>query len=552
MSLNELITAVNAVTDVDVKASLELVVGSTDTYQMKLLGKTKGVAINFAGAVGTSSSLQTLSGLQLPTTNTVKATLQAEFEFDGLTMLRNSNLVDNILPGVTVSLNAVSSKDTVFNIGYAKVKAFTAIKEFVTAYNDLVTAVDKQSLELADGKPSPDAVLHGDPLLTKISMLLTRIRDMPLGVSDGSKNSDDPNNSISLDYLGMTFDNTFDPKTNKDGKLSNLIKLNESVLSDAILQKDYQRIIKFFGDFSESTNANLMTFSMPDSLSSTLAGNPFSVDYRYVGATGGDDNYNANFTMGVPTKALEQFKITTEDPATKKNVTTAYHVAGEKVTITYSQNEDGTFSAKFNGITGQQGDVLVSNIVDGIITLPENSIFEGLNFQFTGTAPEVGTPLVATVVLPEYVATLTMEGQTDVVVHHVYDSLIEGPAKSIYEGVSIAYQANKTSPLVMDGPSVDTTITLSQGIAKGFAKVLGDAIVQHADQQEAVSLFDLAVESLLSKNKDNEKRIEGYMDEAKFKRSQLEPLIGKLYAQSNKTSQILQLVEMMTNMGRKN
>ena len=185
----------------------------------------------------------------------------------------------------------------------------------------------------------------------------------------------------------------------------------------------------------------------------------------------------------------------------------------------------------------------MNNIADGHIVLPDTSIFKGLSLVFNGTPPEVGSPLTVEVTLPQYTATLSAAGLHDVVIEGVQNNTIEGPDDSVYKGLIFAYNYGSTSPLLMDGTALTTTLNLTRGIAVNFARDLAAATVRHQAGHEALSQFDLAVEMLLLENKNNQKEIETLENDAERQKKALEPLIKRLYAMNEALASITAILE---------
>lgn len=517
MTLNQLIAAINETSHIGVTASLQQD-GTTNNYYMQLTATTQGVPIEMNGIQGTDSTLTGTNGLMVPSSNTSLDSLVAKFTFDGVNMTRNENIITNLLPGVTITLNTVSTQNTIFAIEYNQQGAFSALSDFVDAYNDLVRALHVHKQTNIDNKPLDDAILYGNTIILQMERILMHVLDGPILGNTATDSS-----YFSLANIGITSYKSNDPK---DLGIDRLLKIDTEQLISSIT-KNHQSIIQLLGNFSSSSNPGFMVYDMSNQLSTTILGKPITVDYRYLGATSTDETFASNFSVPQPSATLSKI------------------AAGQTVTLSYMQNSDGTFSASLYGIQNQQT-VTVNNIVDGIITFPQGSIFDGLAINFIGqTPPDQNTPIVTTLTLPSYQATLSCPGIDDVVVNNVLDSLIEGPKGSVYEGLTIGYTINKTTPLVMNGSSVTTTLTLTRGIMIDLIRQLDNATQRHIEGQPITSLFDTHIEDLLSENKISQKNIKSEEEAAARYRESLEPLLKKLYDVNQTASMVSNVLERM-------
>ncbi|MGB9697811.1 MAG: flagellar filament capping protein FliD [Thermodesulfobacteriota bacterium] len=166
----------------------------------------------------------------------IQAGANASITIDGVEVTASSNMVDDVIPGVTLNLKKAASDTTVtlnINRDYAAVKE--KIEEFVNAYNEAIEAINSH-LRYNETTKEPGGILFGDNTLKTIKSSLTQIiLNRIAGVSD---------NFSTLGQFGIRLSN--------DGKLS----IEEDTLNDYLASNfdDLKRL--FVADWS-ATNSNL-------------------------------------------------------------------------------------------------------------------------------------------------------------------------------------------------------------------------------------------------------------------------------------------------------
>jgi flagellar hook-associated protein 2 len=161
-----------------------IVTNSDGTASLEL---TSGTAAS-AGTLAVSSSLAD-SSTALSYTSTVTGS-NASLTVDGLNLTSASNTVSNLIPGVTFQLLAPSP--TVSGGGQEQVQVLisndntaveSAVNQFVSDYNSLISAVNTQEGNTSSGTPEP---LFGSPTLSLLQQELL-----------SSLNTQNPNGSLS-------------------------------------------------------------------------------------------------------------------------------------------------------------------------------------------------------------------------------------------------------------------------------------------------------------------------------------------------------------------
>jgi len=178
-------------------------VGPTQSY-MILTSSQPGASINFTWPAGTPSSLQTSGIFSTTGVSLLQAAQQLHIKFDGTDVYRNSNQVNDLVPGVEMSFVKAEAGTTVqLNVAQSQVGIATQINAFVTAYNDLQDFVATQTkFDTTTGSLDVAAILARSSSLRGVADLLHN----NIGASTyGQAVSGVP---TSLADIGITTDNT--------------------------------------------------------------------------------------------------------------------------------------------------------------------------------------------------------------------------------------------------------------------------------------------------------------------------------------------------------
>ncbi len=175
-SLTSLAATINGTASIGVTAS---VVDNRLVITRNATGATRITFVDDA----TNKPLEQLGILTANGTvkNELVAAADAAFTIDGQAITRSSNVVADVLPGVTLNLNGVSPKDAAGNWVATKVevaadvdKAVAAVKAFVEQYNS--------AYEFIQSKLAKTGALQGD---TALGQLQVKMRSDVSGVVSG-------------------------------------------------------------------------------------------------------------------------------------------------------------------------------------------------------------------------------------------------------------------------------------------------------------------------------------------------------------------------------
>lgn len=164
-SLDDVVSLVNA-SVADVQAGL---VFDGTSYRMQLAGQKTGAA----NAIAIADSGLGL-GLDVPA-NTVQAAQDALFSLDGFPVTSATNVVGDLLPGVTLELQSTTTTPTTLTIGADTQAVQDKLKGFVDAYNAVFSIINAQ---VGQGKGAN--TLNGDSSLRTIELGLARAISSPI------------------------------------------------------------------------------------------------------------------------------------------------------------------------------------------------------------------------------------------------------------------------------------------------------------------------------------------------------------------------------------
>lgn len=274
MSLTDIATQINASkTTSGVSASVLQV--TSGSYQLILSGTQTAKDIVISNVTGTDvmdSVGVTAGGL---VKNLLQGSQQAIVELDGVPVTRDNNVIDDLIDGVTLTINNQEPGtflDLTITADNSALK--DDILDFVESYNEFRSFVSTNQTVGTDGSVSEDAVLYRDNYLGGMNLSLQGL----LGGIYGSGVKYDNLRSIGI---------TLNP--------NNELEVDESILDDAIAN-EYDEVQSLFQTTTTSSNTE---FRMMSNTSRTQSLN-VAIDITYSGGAitnasiGGD---NSMFTI---------------------------------------------------------------------------------------------------------------------------------------------------------------------------------------------------------------------------------------------------------------
>lgn len=272
-TLNDVASTINA----DNLGLSATVVTDAAGARLVVVSNTSGSAANFSVANG--------GGL---TFGQVEPGSNASYSVDGLTLSSATNTVTGAIPGVTLNLQSASPGTQVsLNIAPDTSAASTAINQFVTDYNAIITGLNAQFADSGSGQ----GVLATDPTVRNLQNEMLSALGYTYVPATGTTTM--PN----LSSMGIT--------VNNDGTLS----VDSSTLNNA-LQNNYSDVQSFFqgaafNGFAGSMDQQLTNFLSPSD-------GAFTVDLSSISSEESDlqtdiTNFQTNVIAPLQTQLQAQY-----------------------------------------------------------------------------------------------------------------------------------------------------------------------------------------------------------------------------------------------------
>ena len=200
---------------------------SSSTYRIMLSGQSGG------DGIFTITSTPDLGFHD--TANLLQSAQDSVIQYDGLTLNRSSNQLDDVLEGVTLNLLDTSSSAVTVSISNDKSTLKASISDMIVAYNDVTTLFD--TFADPEGVDELSGSLSGD--ISMVGFIKEKIRAAVFG------SSSTPSNDITaLRHLGVTMNEFGD------------VKFDETTY-DAAVATSYDDIVTMLT--ADTTNENLYT-----------------------------------------------------------------------------------------------------------------------------------------------------------------------------------------------------------------------------------------------------------------------------------------------------
>ncbi len=275
----------------------------------------------------------------------------AKFDFNGVPITRATNSFSDLVSGVTINLlqDTSTQPGANFTIAIAPDTASiqTAVTNFASSYNNLLTFYAQQTALNSDGTPASSAILYSDNALHSIYSRLTTIASsIVTNLKSGS--------SDQLADLGISFGNS--PATSTTPAISNQLFVDTTALDSAI-QTNLSGVENVFGYNLTSSSPNLVSFQSATSNSVPS----FKLD---VNQTGTPPTYVATYadTLGnIQTVNFTASPLGTGGVALTAPSTSA--LAGLILIYTGSGNESNISVSTSVGIAAQANSFVTSALV---------------------------------------------------------------------------------------------------------------------------------------------------------------------------------------------
>lgn len=237
--------------------------GSGTPYRLALSSDSNGVSNSMKITVSGDATVSSLLAHDPAGTQNLAQTVtaqNADFKVNGVTVSKTSNTVSDVIQGVTLTLNKITSSAATLTVARDTASVGSSISGFVKAYNDLAAMLKNASAYNAATKQG--AILQGDSTVRSLQSQLRSMLSTPVVGTTGILTT--------LSDVGVTFQ--------KDGTLA----LNQTKLDSAIAS-NFSDIASLFAAVGKATDS-LVSFS--SATSSTKAGN-YAVNITQIAAKGG-------------------------------------------------------------------------------------------------------------------------------------------------------------------------------------------------------------------------------------------------------------------------
>ncbi|MEN3753937.1 flagellar filament capping protein FliD [Mangrovibacter yixingensis] len=219
----------NAINNANGNVTATIVKASDSDYRLMLTSKSTGADSAMTVTVTGDDTLQAAIGYDSSTSTGAltqqTAAQDAIVSVNGISVQRDTNTIDDALPGVTLTLSAVSTSDETLTISRATDDNKTAITTWVNAYNSLQTTLASVTKYVAvdansDSQSTDNGALVGD----------SNVRFIKSQLSGLLSTSQDGTYAI-MAQLGITQDPTSGKLVIDDDKLTEALSDNPDAVS---------------------------------------------------------------------------------------------------------------------------------------------------------------------------------------------------------------------------------------------------------------------------------------------------------------------------------
>ena len=202
LSTSSLQGAVTAINDADLGVTAEIIDTGVagDRYRIQLIGET-----------GAEKSFSLTSSNDAISFSSVQTATDAQLNVNGVDFTRSTNVIDDVLTGVSLTLSTVTDGTANLSISQDNNEARANIVDFVTIYNE----AQRQLKELSNS--SVDGALAGDSIFRSMT---SSLRSIVLGSSSSATSS-----ISNLSDMGISVSRSGELEVNDD-KLDNVLANN--------------------------------------------------------------------------------------------------------------------------------------------------------------------------------------------------------------------------------------------------------------------------------------------------------------------------------------
>ncbi|MND91941.1 Flagellar hook-associated protein 2 [compost metagenome] len=253
-SLNGIAKAINAANG-GVTASV--IKADNGDYRLMLSSKTTGTDSDMTVSVTGDDALNDVIGSAA--LNEQVKSQNAVVNVNGIDIVRQSNVINDAMPGVTLTLKAQSTADETLSVTRTTTDTKKAITDWVAAYNSLQSTIASLTkyeppATGATAQSSSNGVLMGDSTIRGVQ---SDLRSLLTNVQSGSY--------AIMAQLGITQD----PIKGADGAVGNL-KIDDKKLTQVLTDNPAGVQAYFIGDGKTTGFATQMNNKLTDMLSTSV------------------------------------------------------------------------------------------------------------------------------------------------------------------------------------------------------------------------------------------------------------------------------------------
>lgn len=359
-SLQTVVNKFNAVKDrTGIQANLVKVSSGTpdSTYTITFTSTKTGLTGAFDLASPTTVTSDPDGVLAQLGFNTTQSAQNAEFVLEGVPVIRESNVVDDLIDGLTFTLKQPLPALTPVTISVVPDTeiATNAINAFADVYNELRVFSATQNLTGDDGLPLEDSVLFGNSTLRNIS-------DSAVSIATSLVNGLAANSPSGLSALGVNFDDFAGDDENPATR--NIIVINAEKLANS-LATNFDAVRDVFEFNFTTDNSNLVVFKRSNAMTATSAvlnidrtngvytanvgGTIYNLDFSDINAT----SITLKGQKGTPLEGLELVYGSMADSTV--NVTFSQGIADKLYNdLDKAVAADGLLTTAIDGLAAQE------------------------------------------------------------------------------------------------------------------------------------------------------------------------------------------------------
>jgi len=275
-----------SINDADIGVTASVVKGNDSSYHL-MLKSSEGMANAMRISVAEDDANEDLDLVAYtsydPAVEVIAAT-DASLTIDGVTISRTSNILTDVIDGVTLTLNSTTSSPETIAASYDTSTAMTAALGFVNELNSLITLLKSKSARGTETRTAGD--LAGDPLVRSLINQITDLTNEAI-IGFGSE-------PVYLANYGIM--------TNRDGSIN---------LNTATFTKQYEANPDAFNAILNSrvtTDSSLVSGNIagddyvPGNYDFILSGNDATIDGDAMSLSDGEYSVNSGNASGLTVK----------------------------------------------------------------------------------------------------------------------------------------------------------------------------------------------------------------------------------------------------------